>query len=119
MEDIVNALAGVFYLATTEDDQPHVRPFDGATLHDGKLYIGTNRNKAVYNQIMENPKVEIFSMETGMVRFTAIATPVEDDSLNEDIYNELGKTYEDDSVVIELTDLKGTLVDQMGEEVTF
>ena len=32
--EIANALAGVYYLATTEGDQPHVRPFDGAVVVD-------------------------------------------------------------------------------------
>ena len=38
LEKIQNALQGVFYLATTDGDQPHVRPFDGAVVIDDKLY---------------------------------------------------------------------------------
>ena len=36
---IVDALSGVYYLATTENDQPHVRPFDGAAIVDGKFSL--------------------------------------------------------------------------------
>ena len=43
--EIVDALSGVWYLATAEDDQPHVRPLDKAAEIDGKVYFGTARNK--------------------------------------------------------------------------
>ena len=49
--EIANALAGVYYLATTEGDQPHVRPFDGAVVVDNKLYIGAGKKKAVFEQM--------------------------------------------------------------------
>ena len=51
MESILPLLEGVYYLATVEGDQPRVRPFDNATIKDGKLYIGTTSDKAVYKQI--------------------------------------------------------------------
>lgn len=123
MEDIkfniANALAGVYYIATTDGDQPHVRPFDGAVVFDGKFYIGTARTKDVFKQIEKNPKVEIFSMETGVVRFTAEAYAVAEDNLNEDIYSALGKDYNDNSVALELKNAKGTFTDSMGEKTEF
>lgn len=48
-----------FYLATVEGDQPRVRPFGAVCEFDGKLYIGTNNQKPVYQQMKQNPKVEI------------------------------------------------------------
>lgn len=53
-----------FYLATTEDDQPHVRPFGAVMEWDGKTYICTNNKKDVYKQILQNPKVEISAMNS-------------------------------------------------------
>ncbi len=116
---IINALSGVYYLATTDKDQPHVRPFDGAAIVDGKFYIGTGKQKDVFKQIKQNPKVEIFGMETGVIRFTAEAYPVEDDEKNKEIYEALGKEYESNSVALELKKLKGTLTDSMGEKTDF
>ena len=37
--------SGTFYLATTEGDQPRVRPFGAAFEYEGKLYILTNNKK--------------------------------------------------------------------------
>ena len=117
--DITDALVGVYYLATTENDQPHVRPFDGAAIVDGKFYIATTNKKKVYDQILKNPKVEIFSMESGMIRFTAEAYAVEDETLSKEVYDALGKDFCDGAVAIELKNLNGTLTDKMGEKSAF
>ena len=55
----------VFYLATMDKDQkdqPRVRPFGAVAKWDGKIYICTNNQKAVFAQMVENPKVEISAM---------------------------------------------------------
>jgi len=119
IETIRDALSGVFYLATSEDNQPHVRPFDGAATINSELYIGTNKSKDVYKQIEKNPKVEIFSMESGMVRFTAEAYPVNDEELNRETYEAIGKEYMDGSAAIKLQNIRGTYQDPMGEKTTF
>ena len=119
MFTIANALSGVYYIATTDGDQPHVRPFDGAVVLDGKFYIGTAKTKEVFKQIEKNPKVEIFSMESGVVRFTAEAYAVAEDEMNEEIYNALGKDYNENSVALELKNAKGTYTDSMGERTEF
>ena len=56
---------GTFYLATVEDDQPHVRPFGAVCEFEGKLYIVTNNQKDVYKQMKANEKVEISGMNNG------------------------------------------------------
>ncbi|MBL4930449.1 pyridoxamine 5'-phosphate oxidase family protein [Clostridium paridis] len=56
---------GTFYIATTEGDQPRVRPFGAVFEHEGKLYIVTNNTKKCFNQMLENPKVEISGMSKG------------------------------------------------------
>jgi len=72
--------AGVYYLATVEDDQPRVRPFGTAHIFDGKLYIQTGKVKPCSKQILANPKVEICAFHQGSwVRITG--TLREDDRI--------------------------------------
>ena len=52
----------IFYLATTEGDQPRVRPFGAVFEYEGKLYIVTNNTKKCFKQMLQNSKVEISSM---------------------------------------------------------
>ena len=54
--------SGTFYLATTEGDQPKVRPFGAVFEYEGKLYIVTNNTKKCFKQMQQNPKVEISGM---------------------------------------------------------
>lgn len=56
---------GTFYLATCDNDQPHVRPFGAVCQFEGKLYIVTNNQKKVYQQMKKNGKVEICGMYNG------------------------------------------------------
>ena len=49
----------VFYLATVDGDQPHVRPFGALAVIDGKLYTQTGKVKKVAQQLKVNPKAEI------------------------------------------------------------
>ena len=56
---------GTFYLATTEGDQPRVRPFGAVCGFEGKLYFVTNNQKKVYHQLKKNGKVEICGMYKG------------------------------------------------------
>ncbi len=50
---------GVYYLATTAGDQPHVRPIGFVMEYDGKLTFCTGNQKEMYQQLKVNPKVEI------------------------------------------------------------
>ena len=54
--------SGVYYLATVDGDQPHVRPFGTIDLFEGKLYIQTGKVKPVACQMKANQKVEISAM---------------------------------------------------------
>lgn len=49
----------VFFVATTEGDLPRVRPFGFVMEHEGKLYFVTGNQKPFFQQIHENPNVEI------------------------------------------------------------
>ena len=53
---------GTFYLATSEEGQAHVRPFGAVCEFEGKLYIVTNNQKKVYQQMKKNGKIEICGM---------------------------------------------------------
>ena len=58
--------AGTYYLATTDGDQPHVRPFGTANIFEGKLYIQTGLVKPVAKQLLANPKVELCAFKDGV-----------------------------------------------------
>ncbi len=57
--------AEVYYLATTEGDQPRVRPFGTVNEFEGKLYIQTGKIKPVSHQLASNPKSEICAFSQG------------------------------------------------------
>ena len=57
--------AGVYYLATVEENQPRVRPFGTAHIFEGRLYIQTGKSKPCSKQIAANPKVEISAFHNG------------------------------------------------------
>ena len=56
---------GTFYLATEENGQPHVRPFGAISDFEGRLYIETNNQKKVYQQLVKNGNVEICGLHEG------------------------------------------------------
>ena len=51
--------AGVFFLATTDSNQPKIRPLGAFLDVDGKIIFGVGDFKAVYRQLVANPLVEI------------------------------------------------------------
>ena len=57
--------AGVYYLATVEEDSPRVRPFGTVNIFDGKLYIQTGKKKPVSHQLAANPKAELCAFKDG------------------------------------------------------
>ena len=57
--------AGVYYLATIDEDKPRVRPFGTAEIFEDKLYIQTGKSKDVSKQIEKNPNVEICAFKDG------------------------------------------------------
>ncbi|MBR4872388.1 MAG: pyridoxamine 5'-phosphate oxidase family protein [Clostridia bacterium] len=57
--------AEVYYLATTEGDQPRVRPFGTIHEFEGKLYIQTGKIKPTSHQLAANNKAEICAFSEG------------------------------------------------------
>ena len=54
---------GVFFIATTDGDQPHVRAFGVSEIINDRLYIMTGKVKDVYKQIDKNGKFEICALK--------------------------------------------------------
>jgi uncharacterized pyridoxamine 5'-phosphate oxidase family protein len=106
--------SATFYLATTEGDQPRVRPFGAAFEYEGKLYILTNNTKKCFKQMLENPKVEISSMSK-KGQWIRITGEVANDDRREvkevalEAYPSLKSMYSiDDGIVAVLYFTKGT-----------
>lgn len=66
-QTIVDYLTSVpaWYLATTDGDQPHVRPFSFAAEQDGKIWFCTATTKDVYRELQKNPKFELTAWKPG------------------------------------------------------
>ena len=108
--------AGVYYLATVDGDQPHVRPFGTVNIFDGKLYIQTGKSKDVSRQIQANGKVEISAM-VGQDRWIRLCGTLVEDNRREarvsmlDAYPHLKAVYDPDdgnTVVYYLKDATAT-----------
>ena len=54
-----------YFLATSENGQPRVRPFRAVSVLEGKLYIQTGKKKVVSRQIKKNPKIKLCCMTNG------------------------------------------------------
>lgn len=54
-----------WYLATSVNDQPHVRPFSFAAEQDGKLWFCTATTKDVWEELLENQRFEATSWWPG------------------------------------------------------
>ena len=72
---------GIYYLATVEGDQPHVRHFGTIDLFEDKLYIQTGKSKAVADQLKANSKVEISGMTSNGQWIRLCAEAVLDDNI--------------------------------------
>ena len=72
--------AGVFFLATADGDQPKLRPLGMHLEIDGKLLFGVGDFKAVYRQLLANPKCEIAAVKPDghWLRYTGTAVFEED-----------------------------------------
>ncbi|MBQ8062882.1 MAG: pyridoxamine 5'-phosphate oxidase family protein [Clostridia bacterium] len=102
MSKVADFLAdtGLFFLATTDGDQPKVRPLGLFIEADGKVLFGIGDFKDVYKQLVANPKAEIVSCKADghWLRYTGTAVFETDPKYAElclekmpnlrDIYNE-------------------------------
>jgi uncharacterized pyridoxamine 5'-phosphate oxidase family protein len=100
-----------YYIATTEGDQPRVRPFGTVDIFEDKLYIQTGKVKSVSKQMQSNPKVEICAFDGGSW-LRVMATVVRDDRIEAkrhmlDNYPELQGMYNAQDDNTEVLYLKG------------
>ena len=102
--------AGTYYLATTDGDQPRVRPFGTIHIFEDKLYLQTGKVKNVSKQIHANPKVEICAFKDG--EWLRVSGELVEDDRREarqsmlDAYPELQKMYSADDGNTEVFFLK-------------
>lgn len=63
--EIMNYLheCGVFFVATVDGDQAHVRPFSAVTVFENHLYFLTGKKKEVFKQLKVNGKFEICGLK--------------------------------------------------------
>ena len=106
--------AQTFYLATVDGDQPRVRPFGAVAVFEDKLYITTGNQKAVFAQIMANPKIEISGMAGGeWIRLSATAVRDERREAKTAMLEEnpvLRTMYNEDDGVLEVLYLQDAVV---------
>ena len=90
--------AKVFYLATSENNTPHVRPLGFVMECGGKIAFCTSNTKPMFKQLTDNPKVEIAAIDEnantlricGTVKF---ATTPETQKKALDVMPDLAKIY--------------------------
>ncbi|MDR2804315.1 MAG: pyridoxamine 5'-phosphate oxidase family protein [Dysgonamonadaceae bacterium] len=115
---------GVYFIATTEGDQPRVRPFGTAAIFEGKLYIQTGKHKNVAKQMMANPKIEICAYDEKKGQWIRIEAVVVSDERIEakkymlDQYPSLKSMYsaeDDNTFVLYLQNVTATFYSFSGE----
>ena len=55
--------AKVYYAATEDGGQPHVRPIGFVMEYNGGLAFYSDKRKNMYKQLMKNPKMEICALD--------------------------------------------------------
>lgn len=60
--------AQVYYLATTEGNQPRVRPYGAHILYDGKIYVMAFYHSNATKQLAQNPNAEICALHGKTLR---------------------------------------------------
>lgn len=73
--------SATFYVATADGDQPRVRPFGAVANIDGRICLATSNRKAVYRQLLKNPKIEISATHPDQRWIRVTAEAAVDDSL--------------------------------------
>ena len=70
----------VFYIATIKDNEPRVRPFGSVMEFENNAYLCSGNFKEFYQQVKNNPHVELCGMyDDGMSWLRVTASLEEDD----------------------------------------
>lgn len=116
--------AGVFFLATTDKDQPKLRPLGAHFEIDSKVLFGVGDFKEVYAQMQANPLVEIAACKPNAewLRYTGRAVFETDPKYAAaalDAMPDLKKIYNDETghklMMFHLEDAKAVVIQLMGE----
>jgi uncharacterized pyridoxamine 5'-phosphate oxidase family protein len=129
MNKVCNFLkqCGFYFIATTEGDQPRVRPFGTAAIFEDKLYIQTGKRKNVAKQMMANPKIEICAYDESKSQWLRIEAVVVADERIEakrymlEQYPSLKAMYsaeDDNTLVLYLQNVTATFYSFSGEPET-
>ena len=116
--------AGVFFLATVDGDQPKLRPLGAHLEMDDKVIFGVGDFKAVYRQMVANPKVEIVACKQDghWLRYTGKAVFEDDPKYAEailDMIPDLRNIYNEETgfkmMTFHLEDATAVDIAMMGE----
>ena len=79
--------AGTFFLATTDGNQPKIRPLGAHLEVDGRIIFAVGNFKDVYKQMLANPLVEIVACKPNgrWLRYTGKAVFDNDEELAQKI----------------------------------
>lgn len=116
----------VNYVATLNGDKPSLRPFGDPFTYDGKIYVITNKEKAVSKQIEANNNVCIVAYDT--TNWIRINCKLIDDSNNIeakkealrefDWAEEAGYTLDNPNFqILYMSEVTSVIYDEEGEEL--
>ena len=72
--------AGVYFIATSDEGQPQLRPFGSNLEYNGRFYFSMGRRKEVFRQMTTNPKVSLAAIKPNRDWIRIIGDAVLDDS---------------------------------------
>lgn len=100
IEDFLNETP-TFYLTTVMDNKPKCRPIGFHLLKNNKIYFGVGTFKDVYQQMQENPYIEICACKGGkFLRYFGTAVFETDDTISKEVLDKspgLKKIYNKDT----------------------
>lgn len=117
MSQVVDYLhkCGNFYVATDDHGQPRVRPFGAVMDYQGRVYLCTNNTKAVFRQLVADPRIEIAACAPGgdCIRITGRAVVDDSDAARAamlEAHPGLRRTYSKGDGLLEVFYLTGATV---------
>ncbi|MCL1804722.1 MAG: pyridoxamine 5'-phosphate oxidase family protein [Clostridiales bacterium] len=117
--------AGVYFIATSDDGQPQLRPFGSNMEYNGRFYFSMGRSKNVYKQMISNPKVSLAAIKQNMdwIRIVGEAVPDESEEVKKYLFENnprIGEIYKDKPGEVAMFYLKNAtcMVTEGGKEPT-
>ncbi|GLB49407.1 pyridoxamine 5'-phosphate oxidase family protein [Neptunitalea lumnitzerae] len=82
---------GIYFISTIYNNKPKVRPYGNIHLHEGKIWFFVDKRKATYQELKENPSIEIAATKGQggkFIRVTGTAVLEDNQTLIEKIAKE-------------------------------